>query len=185
MSHTIFDTYLHLRFKFKWLSFFFLALRLFQSHDCHIFPRLGVELELQPQAYTTATATPDPSRICNLHHSSWQHQILNPLSKARNRTRSLMVPSQNPCCCAATGSPGCPLFVCKFWQPQLSSYSRGPLQRSYYLFFSHENILAQRNFISPKSYTYHKFDMILTHGHLIIKTLFILLPTFLISHPLK
>ena len=24
-------------------------------------PRLGVELELQPLAYTTATATPDPS----------------------------------------------------------------------------------------------------------------------------
>ena len=32
-------------------------------------PRLGVELELQPPAYTTATATPDPSRACNLYHS--------------------------------------------------------------------------------------------------------------------
>ena len=39
-------------------------------------PRLGVELELQLPAYTTAT--PDPSCICDLHYSSWQHWILNP-----------------------------------------------------------------------------------------------------------
>ena len=30
-------------------------------------PRLGVESELQLLAYTTATATPDLSCICNLH----------------------------------------------------------------------------------------------------------------------
>ena len=30
----------------------------------------------------------------DLHHSSWQLQILNPLSKARDRTQNLMVPSQ-------------------------------------------------------------------------------------------
>ena len=35
-------------------------------------PRLGVELELQLPVYTTATATLDPSHICNLHRSSWQ-----------------------------------------------------------------------------------------------------------------
>jgi len=28
--------------------------------------------------------------VCNLHHSSQQHQILNPLSKARDRTCILM-----------------------------------------------------------------------------------------------
>ena len=33
-------------------------------------PRLGVELELQLQAYTTALATWDPSCVCDLHHSS-------------------------------------------------------------------------------------------------------------------
>ena len=33
-------------------------------------------------AYAYATATPDPSRICDPHHSSQQHQILNPLSEA-------------------------------------------------------------------------------------------------------
>ena len=44
-------------------------------------PRLGVKLELQPPAYTTATAMSFLSCICNLHHSS---QILNPLSEARD-----------------------------------------------------------------------------------------------------
>ena len=53
-------------------------------------PRLGVESELQLLAYTTAIATLDPSCVCNLHHSSWQHWILNPLSKARDRTCNLM-----------------------------------------------------------------------------------------------
>ena len=33
-------------------------------------PRLGVELEVQLQAYATATATWDPSHVYNLHHSS-------------------------------------------------------------------------------------------------------------------
>ena len=32
-------------------------------------PRLGVQSELKPPAYTTATATPDLSRVCDLHHS--------------------------------------------------------------------------------------------------------------------
>ena len=35
------------------------------------------ELELQLPAYTTATARPDLSRVCNLHHSSQQQWILN------------------------------------------------------------------------------------------------------------
>ena len=33
-------------------------------------PRLGIESELQLLAYATATATLDPSLICNLYHSS-------------------------------------------------------------------------------------------------------------------
>ena len=53
-------------------------------------PRLGVQSELQLPAYTTATATPDLSHICNLHHSSQQCQIPNPLSEARDRTHILM-----------------------------------------------------------------------------------------------
>ena len=53
-------------------------------------PRPGVELELQLPAYATVTAMQDLSHVCNLHHSSRQHQILNPLSEARDRTRILM-----------------------------------------------------------------------------------------------
>ena len=45
-------------------------------------PRLGVESELQLQASATATDTLNPSRICNLHHSSQQHQIPNLLREA-------------------------------------------------------------------------------------------------------
>ena len=45
-------------------------------------PRLGTELELQLQAYATATARQNLGRICNLHHSSLQHRILNPLREA-------------------------------------------------------------------------------------------------------
>ena len=60
-------------FSFLFLFFFF------WPHLQHMeVPRLGVELELQPPAYTTGTATQDLSHVCDLHHSSWQHQILNP-----------------------------------------------------------------------------------------------------------
>ena len=52
-------------------------------------PRLGVESELQLPAYTTATATRDPSCICNLYHSSRQcrmdsSQVPDPLSHNGN-----------------------------------------------------------------------------------------------------
>ena len=53
-------------------------------------PRLGVELELQLPVYTTATAIQDLNCICDLHHRSWQYQILNPLSEARDQTHILM-----------------------------------------------------------------------------------------------
>ena len=57
-------------------------------------PKLEVELELQLPAYTTAKATPDLRRICNLHHSSQQRQIFNPLRQARDRIHVLMDTSQ-------------------------------------------------------------------------------------------
>ena len=47
-------------------------------------PRLGVELKLQLLAYATDTAMWDLSHVCDLHHSSQQCQILNPLSEARD-----------------------------------------------------------------------------------------------------
>ena len=72
------------------LLFFFLGLHLRHMEV----PRLGVESELQLLAYTTATVMPDPSRICNLHHSSWQCWILNSMSEIRDQTCILMDSSQ-------------------------------------------------------------------------------------------
>ena len=48
------------------------------------FPRLGVQSELQLLAYATATAAWNLSSVCNLHHSSGKHRILNTVSKARD-----------------------------------------------------------------------------------------------------
>ena len=56
--------------------------------------RRGVKLELQLPAYVTATATQDPSLFCDLHPSSRQHRIPNPLNGARDHTRVLMDASQ-------------------------------------------------------------------------------------------
>ena len=53
-------------------------------------PRLGVESELQLLDYATAIAT---YCVCNLHHSSHKHWILNPLSKARDGTHIPVVTS--------------------------------------------------------------------------------------------
>ena len=52
--------------------------------------RLGVELELQLLAYTTATAMPKLSHLWDLHHRSQQCWILNPLSRDRDRTLVLI-----------------------------------------------------------------------------------------------
>ena len=68
-------------------------------------PRLGVELELQLPAYSTATAKPDPSHVCNLHHSSWQPRIPDPLSKARDQIHILMDTSQIRFRCTTLGTP--------------------------------------------------------------------------------
>ena len=70
-------------------------------------PRLGAELSLQLPAYATAraTATQDPSNVCNLHHSSRPRWILNPLSEARDQTRILMDTSQVRYHWATTGTP--------------------------------------------------------------------------------
>ena len=52
-------------------------------------PRRGAESELQLPAYTTATATRDPSHVCDLHRSAWQRWIRNPPSEARGSTHIL------------------------------------------------------------------------------------------------
>ena len=67
-------------------------------------PRLGVQSELQLWAYTTVTATQDLSHVCDLHCSSQQHQILNPMNEARDQTRTLMHTSQICSCCTIMGT---------------------------------------------------------------------------------
>ena len=70
-------------------------------------PRLGVKSEVQLPTYATATATatPDLSGICDLHHSSRQRQILDPLSKARDRIRILRDTGRIHFLCASAGAP--------------------------------------------------------------------------------
>ena len=58
--------------------YFFFFFFLLGLHLRHMeVPRVGIESELQPPAYTTATAMPDLSHVFNLHHSSQQCWILN------------------------------------------------------------------------------------------------------------
>ena len=63
-------------------------------------PRLEGE-----SAYTTVTATRDPSLIFDLHHSSLQCQILTPLSEVKDPTHILMATSQVRFHCATAGTP--------------------------------------------------------------------------------
>ena len=80
-------------------------------------PRLGVKSELQLPATTTATWV--PSCICDLHYSSWQCWILNPLREARDQSHSLM----DHKFVNGWATKGTPIFsfyshtsgICKFW----------------------------------------------------------------------
>ena len=88
----------------SFLSFFFFCF-LGPKPQCVGVSWLGVESELQLRAYTTATATSDLRRVCNLHHSSQQLWILNPLRKARDQTCILMGPSWICFCYSTMGTP--------------------------------------------------------------------------------
>ena len=73
----------------------FFSLSLLGLHLPHMeVPRPAAESELQLPAYTIATGLLDLSRICDLHHSSPQYRILNPLSEARDGTCILTDASQ-------------------------------------------------------------------------------------------
>ena len=64
-------------------------------------PRLGVKSELHlPARHQT-----DPSRICDLHHSSRRHRILDPLSESRDRTHVLLDSSWVHYPCTTVGAP--------------------------------------------------------------------------------
>ena len=94
--------------------------------------RLQVESELKLLAYTTARAMQDLWLVFDLHHSSWQHQIINPLNKAKDRTCVLMGASQIQLSHVGNSQMSCFriafLFVCLFvFQPhQKQSEVPGP-----------------------------------------------------------
>ena len=95
MSFLVFWSFIYLFFCFLW------------PYPRHMeVPRLGVQSELQQPAYTTATATQNLSHVCDLHHSSRQHQILNRMREARGRTCNPMVSSWIHFHCATTRTPG-------------------------------------------------------------------------------
>ena len=98
----------------------------FLSHSRSIwrFPgQVGVKPQPQLLAYARATATQDPSHVCNVHHSSRQHRILNPLGKARDRTHNLMVPSGFVNHCAMMGTPATAILKCDCVMNQINSLS--------------------------------------------------------------
>ena len=88
----------------SWHLFIYLLIYLFcflGVHPGHMeVPGLGVQSELQLPAYVIATAMLDLSQVWDLHHSSRQHQIPNPLREVRDQTHNLMVTSQIHFCCA-------------------------------------------------------------------------------------
>ena len=87
---------------FLFFSFFFFCLFVFFRATP---PAHGSSQTRGPIGAATATATGDPSGVYNPHHSSPQHQILNPLSQARDRTHVLTDASQFHYHCATTGTP--------------------------------------------------------------------------------
>ena len=67
-------------------------------------PGLETESELQLLATASATAMWDLSHNCDLHYSSWQCWIPDPLRKASDRTCILMDTSWIHFHCATTGT---------------------------------------------------------------------------------
>ena len=97
-------------YKIRYFTLFYFILYLFIYFLSFVLFRSAPVAYGGPQArgsnlaYTTATAMPKPSLNCNLHHSSGQRRVLNPLSEARDRTHNLMVPSRIHFCCATMGA---------------------------------------------------------------------------------
>ena len=89
---------------------------------------------------------PELSRVCDLHHSSWQFRILNPLSEARDRTIVLMDTSQICFCWARMGTPKFKFFILAQGSTQSNLYL--PLQLNFLPLFpltpysSHYDLLS-------------------------------------------
>ena len=79
------DIYIHIQ-KLAGMNFFFFVL--LGPHPQHMeLPRLGVKSELHLPAYTTARATPDPSRDCDYTTAHGNTGSFNPLVEVRDRNR--------------------------------------------------------------------------------------------------
>ena len=105
---------------------------------------LEVESELPLLTHATAIATPDLSGICDLPHCLWQCQILNPLSRARNRTHILRDTSQYLTHWATMGTPeGDSLFMLNFDLKDWNRHGKFYLKLDHNLFLnvlcSHQN----------------------------------------------
>ena len=145
-------------------------------------PRLGVKSDLELLADTTPTKSPGPSRICDPHHSSWQHQITDLLSKTRNGTCTLMDTSRICFCCATTGTPshlpflpshvnallerGNPITFSLSWLPtaQLVSLPLKHLQSSHQSFcfaFIIHPLCFHQHVTRQKTKLYHSLEILL------------------------
>ena len=105
-------------------------------------PSLGIQVELLASITTIATAT--WSHICNLHHSSRQRQILNPLREARDGTCILVDASQ---ICFSLNHNGNPQGTISY-MPLVKIISRYP---HYHTFFSEIQSMIHSN-IEKSSY---------------------------------
>ena len=92
--------------KFSFLFFFFLLLFRAEYRSSQARGQIGAAVG----TCTTITAMWDPSHVCNFHHSSQQHQIINSLSKTRDQTHILMDISWVHYHWATTGTP-CQVFL--------------------------------------------------------------------------
>ena len=118
--------------KIKSFFFFFFLVSLFRAHSQHMeVPRLGAQLRLQLQAYATATAMPDWAMSVTLDHRSWQCLILNWLSKAGDRTCTLMDASQIHFCGAMTEAPKNEILI---------KYLSNPLKHLYRNLWFHDTL---------------------------------------------
>ena len=108
-------------------------------------PRLRVKSELQLPAYATATATWGLCCVWDIHRSSWQCQILNPLREARDQTHILMDTSW---VCTTLSHNGNSIDICIF----KCAFSSGATE---FRMWSLCEALGTKNNLVPWSQTVH------------------------------
>ena len=94
-------------YTFKSTPFLFFS---FRADPLHMEVPGSGQIIVTAASLDTTTATRDPSHVCNLHPSSQQHWILNPLSEARDQTHIFMDTSQVRYRWATAGSPDLTIF---------------------------------------------------------------------------